>query len=255
MENYTVNVQQNNTVKLNRIIAGSTIMASAFAATAVQGFETETLGTIKPYVGAGMQVTRIASPNEGTNKLFKKNYPGVNAAVGLKIGEYFGVELGMQRQKTKNGAFTFTAGQNRPVFGVVPPDSQRGMISKFRMRSVDMNVLGYFPVLDCTQVFGSIGISHVTSSGYVRVTADEVGPLQDEPLINRSYKNSKNISLIRLGIQQDLANNFMIRAFGEWKQLHKLSLVAVTPTNAPSPSIPVRLKNAMSLGVGVLYSF
>ena len=216
---------------------------------------------LKPYIGAGMGMTWINSNDDNLRPLMKGQYPNSHIIAGVNIGEYFGIEVGIDTQKRKNREHMYPAGVPIPPTGsIVNPRVFKNVLvtEKLNIRSFDFGINGYLPLdnlhpmLKDTQIFTGAGLSYTVFSG--NLTAKNV--IMDDgtifhPNIVTPFKDTGIIPYARLGIIHNIATNVSFRILGEWKQFNKLHIISRGNTE----QFKLGLKNVFSAKIGISYSF
>jgi opacity protein-like surface antigen len=233
-------------MQLATLFTTALLICSALSATSAQAWETERFGTVKPYLGAGMQMTHLSSRDEGTNKLFKGNVPGTNFIAGLKFGEYWGIELGLSRQRTKKRAYTFTGDEIIPGYGHFESDSI-STTSQFKMYSLDVYLSRYFSIYNHTIAFLNVGFSRTVITGNIFLNTAYYPEPEPLNLLYDFIRRTKILPILSVGIEQRISSNIALRISGEWKQLNKFPLM----TRLHS----IALKNITSFKLGFSYKF
>jgi hypothetical protein len=215
---------------------------------------------ITPYIGAGMHFTHIGSPDSVTRTLYKGTVPGLNATLGLQFGEYLGLELGMEQNKTKKSENLLPLSANVPGLLTLPANyAAQGIIAintTLKMQSINLDLIGRCPLssvhtaLENTSAFVGVGASRVNASTIIIPTYYEA-PGVGRVVLGSSnvYKGHKIVPSVQVGISQNITSNLALQVSGQWRQLNKLNLVQ------KDLYTPLSFKNALTAKVKVLYSF
>jgi hypothetical protein len=246
-------MKQDNTniLKASLLIMGMTGIASTASADDLK---------ITPYIGAGMHFTRMGSPDSVTRTLYKGTVPGLNATLGLQFGEYVGLELSMEQNKTKKGENVLPLGANVPGMQILPANfatqGTKTISTTLKMQSINLDLIGRCPLssvhtaLENTSAFVGVGVSRVNASTIItRTSRDIVGIGVVPGLLSNTYKNHKIVPSVQVGIFQNITSNLALQVSGQWRQLNKLNLVQ------KDLYTPLSFKNALTAKVKVLYSF
>jgi hypothetical protein len=212
---------------------------------------------LKPYIGAGMGMTWIDSNDDNLRPLMKGQYPNSHIIAGVNIGEYFGIEVGIDTQKRKNREHMYGPGTTTPI-GIPIGDNQAMLMSsKLNMRGFDFLLTGFVPLNDLypafknTQFFAGIGLSHVILSGNMIIKQ----ALDHGVLVNHNkilpFKDVSTVPMARVGIMQLLTDKVSLRICSEWKQSNKLHIMSKGNAN----NYKLGLKNAFSAKISLTYSF
>lgn len=242
------------------ILTTNTLLLGATFSTYTMAFESQTLGTIKPYLGAGVDFTRLNSPDHADRTMFKNTYPGVNLTAGLQFEDYWGLEFGYGSIRTKNNEHIFQGGETIPGFGFIdnpPAGHSIAYLALSTLKIHDWNIglicriplNALHPMLQNTNIFIRPGISQTNISGAVRVPTVYIDNASYSVQIQTpfSFHAKKTLPFVHLGINQRFTNKIHFRIFSEWKQLNKLKLT--TRLNS------IRFKNSTKLGCNIFYIF
>lgn len=177
-----------------RYIVKSLIAASVLAAAGTAN--ADFFADLSPFIGVDYYQAWMKG-KDGYGKLFQKSYPGASIYIGSRFCENFGFELGYDWSGHKKKDWNIASGTT--FFGTTNTSSFSGT-AKVRRTGGHLDLLGYLPVIDCFDIFGSIGYGWVES----KIDISNVAMVNGRPLSTVasgvSSLSGKGRSVLRLGI-------------------------------------------------------
>lgn len=168
----------------------------------------------------------------------KDSYPGATVYVAAKFMENFGVELGgdFSSRKTRNSIYNDT--------GFLPVNG--ALRTRVRRTGGHLDLMGFLPVADCTELFASLGV------GVLKAKTDATVNGIGLPV------SSKTKGLLRVGVGASymVTPEFGVRAKVGFENTRRLTVTEGTaPTGFRSYGTFKPFANSTTLAVGVFYKF
>jgi len=237
------------------ILASSVVgMPGAFAMVAMDD--------IRPYVGVGGQVLKQNMKQGYGETLFTQTIPGGMVFAGARVGRYFGAELGYN-YFSRNGYGTLGpndifpgSGESLAAFTGVP-GSFRTYKKEMLIRDINLGITGYLPLdglacsLSQTELFAGVGVGRTSVKARLDEIRDNFGAIAPGTTVY-SLKQKKTVPFVRIGAQQNITDNVNVAIFSEWKRLSTFEIKALP---SESTVFQIRLKNSMSYGLRLGYTF
>lgn len=245
--------------KLQTLIGSSLILAASTPAFAGSHADSmmHMMKELKPYVGFDGQVRQMRFQKDlgdghFRNALWQHNYFG-----GVRVNDYWGLELGYQH--------TFNNLKNSKVSAgtlflndVLDANNDEELLLKHKVRGINLNLKGYWPLWTKGDyqydVYGLVGASRltITMDGYELTNAGN--PLSATE-VNDTYtalKANSWATRLGLGMQVTVKEHYGFRAGVNWEgtssfTLEEKPVVVNEQTGRP--------KNSWMGSVGVFYSF
>lgn len=235
------------------------ILAGVFAAPAVSADE-----LFRPYVGVGAQVLKLELDKAYGKPLFSKGVvPGAMAFAGVRFCDFFGAELGYNYFSRKRnsilGANDIFPGSGESLQNFLPGRQWLGYKTQTLIQDVNLGITGYLPlkdvacIFDKTEIFGTLGYSRTSVRMRLQVVTSSNPADVATPNPTHTFKQHKNVPIVRVGLQQNICENINLSLFSEWKRLSSFKMTS--PTNQLPPVFELRLKNSVSYGLRLGYIF
>lgn len=175
-------------------------LVAAGAILAASGVSADFLADLQPVIGVDYYQAWMKGKNFN-NRVLPKSYPGATIYVGTRFNECFGIELGYDWSANKKKSWTVS--QNTTVSGVTANNTITGT-SKVRRSGGHLDLVGFIPVADCFEVFGTLGYGWVQArvkETNVSVTGANLTLAQRSAIANGITSGStKGRSVFRLGV-------------------------------------------------------
>lgn len=179
----------------NLVIISSFLAASSASA--------DMLGEFNPYLGADYYQTWTRGRYDW-RKVFPRTYRGATAYVGTKFCQNLGLELGYDMSVRTKKAWSLPAGSaffNRSV-GTTDITGT----TKITRSGVHLDLLGFLPVAECFELFGSVGYGWVQNKIDITLSTAS-GSNQSSALASVSGKGR---SVLRAGVGGSYMVNSMV---------------------------------------------
>lgn len=152
---------------------------------------------IQPVIGADYYQAWMKGKGS-YNQVYPKSYPGATIYVATKFSECFGLELGYDWSARKSKNFTFGTGTS--FFGNTITDSGVTGNTKLRRTGGHLDLVGFIPLCDCWELFGSLGYGWVQTK--VTTTITSVGPSTTSANLSSALLSvsGKGRSVFRVGV-------------------------------------------------------
>jgi hypothetical protein len=228
---------------------------------------------IEGYAGIEPKIRRMEFKRHFGNKVFKDPfYTSLNAFVGCKLNEYFGLEAGYESSDTKvnssygnNGLYLFGSRLLDSVNGLDRIDNFFNASSK--ISGSNINLMTSIPLNSAKsfQLIGSAGLAYMRS----KTTCDffEIGeknivlsddtniPVQRFSHSRSRYKDRVFTLRFRSGFQYVTEHNFGVRALASWENTHKIKIRGKDRDSGQRLNEHAKLKDSISYSVGFFVPF
>jgi len=187
-----------------------------------------------PFVGADFEWVNMRGKNDWGQVLPKLN-PGGNVYIGARFYKYIGLEFGYVGTGNLSKTTTFAPGSTfftTPVGGT-------SVTYKLGVNGWHLNVLGYLPVGNCTDL--------ILSAGYATL---KTRLKQTIPFTMRLDGPHRGLARVGLGAQYQVTDFVGIRALAYWMQTSRLQI-----TNVAFPISNKPFHDAYSLAIGFFFNF
>jgi hypothetical protein len=191
-------------------------MLSAGSASANWWFE-----DINPFIGADYYQAWMKGKDD-YGQVFPKTYPGYSIYVGTKFCECWGawgVELGFDSSGKKKKNFDVVGGSS--FFGNAVGSDIIGQ-TKIRRIGGHLDLIGYLPLFDCFEVFGSIGYGWVKPQISTTVVSAAFGDAGVATALNSLHGKGKSVFRIGVGLSYMVTEMVGVRAKVGWETTSSL---------------------------------
>lgn len=203
-----------------------------------------------PYVGIDLQRRHVRWKDGFGDNLFKHDYPQGNVFVGARLHDYFGLEVGYEDSVTKTRLSSIGSGN---VLGVAVTNPPELFLSKAQFKGLNASMVAYLPIREfCVDLFGSVGITRLRTYHKVIFLADSED-FFDFRTNGSTFRSTKSILALSLGLQYIICNTYGIRIKGTWEETARIK--QNTSLERPSASAILRLKNSYNYGLGFFILF
>lgn len=201
-----------------------------------------------PFIGIDAQDRHMGFREDFGGNLFKKNLPQLDAYVGVRFLQYFGLQVGYQESKTKPRTANFGPGDIILGIPLLPGEDQIHY-SETRIRGTHLDLLGFFPVcLDWNlELFGSVGITRNALALEDRIT-NFGGEVVENPLV-RTYDVKKTGARASIGIQKIFCQHIGIRGLVVWENTSRFQ--NLRSLEVPDSVSIVNARRSLNYGLGI----
>lgn len=200
-----------------------------------------------PYTGIDYQQTWMKANTNGlftTKNITPKSYPGANAYIGTKFAENFGIELGAGSTTNKKKNWS----EPEEILGV---DGTVAGNTKIRLSNFYLDLIGFLPITENTEIFGSVGASLVKAKIAInfltfngsQLTSAQLSDLGGQLSISTNLK-----TVLRFGIG---ANYMITDSIGVRGKLGLENTSNLKPKNSSQKLF----KNSQTFLVGAFFRF
>lgn len=172
-------------------------LIGALAISAAGGVNAYLIDEFSAFVGVDYYQAWMKARNSYTQIFPRNSYPGASVYVGTRFQDCFGIEIGFDWSGTKKRDWSLSNGAT--IFGGTVAGTMTGS-SKVKRSGGHLDVIGYLPVCNCFELFGSLGYGWVQSKIHITNIAVNgvlgTPTLQSEALASLSGKGR---SVFRLG--------------------------------------------------------
>jgi opacity protein-like surface antigen len=212
---------------------------------------------LKPYVGIEVIKTSMKLKDRYGSNIFKKNPVDYNVFVGFNFTEMLGIEAGYESHKklkrtARIGAGEYIPGRAAPlpVGRYVDYDSTIKSYHPYLGITVNNNLVNFG--FKNTNLHFMLGASFSKIKAEQTIFADHRGPCS--PLRIDIYKKSKVIPMIKIGISQNINENFSIKGSVNWRQTSKFNIRSNRYGSSLANTGTIKLKDSYGVGLSVIYS-
>jgi hypothetical protein len=241
------------------LLSAPIVLLAASAATAENRFG------LTPYVGADAEFRHMDYHKDFGGNIINHDAPQGNVYAGVRLGEYFAVEGGYEKTKTKNKRSTLKSDDTLGGF-VLPKNA--GDVETFGFNTITQtkglhaNLVGFLPICDLyrLQLIGMVGFARLKTKTTLTwatlngaVVAPLVGPGEDINI----FKAKRSILRLGVGLQHMITCNWGLRGMLKWEASKKLKMDATSPVlDAGNPAaLSIKPKNSVIYSIGAFYSF
>ncbi len=223
------------------------LMVAGASAQAMMDFD------FNPYAGFDLGMRRMEYSNTYGGQAFVKNYAQGNLFVGTKLNPNVGVELGYTQTNNRKKSYTLSPGESAFTGAVVAAGTKLDVKTKSRVSGFNVSVLGFYPIDDCNEVIGAIGLASQKVRLSMQPLGDENGAftVPAQQLSLRTISKSKTILTARLGVEHKFTDNLGVRALVGWENTSRFKKLQ----SKPVASAFATAKDSVTGNVGVVWHF
>lgn len=209
---------------------------------------------IVPQIGADIQYRYMSAKKGFGDNLVKEQYPQGSVYGGLKLNDWFGLELGYQTstQVTRKQTLSGSAANAYSTILDLEPDSW-SFNTRSSIQGVYGSLVGFLPISE------EYRLTLLASAGFARLKAKTTSRLTDvgtgQDLGNIAFSSTKWIPKVNVGIQHMIQDDIGVRALVGWEQTSKFSHMPATLTSGNANNYRLSLKDSTTLGLGMFYNF
>lgn len=175
-------------------IVKSLVVASAL--TAAGSASADWFDCFCPFVG--IDYYQVWAKGRGDfGRFLPKSYPGLTVYLGAKFCENLGFELGYDTSTRRSTSFSIPAGTS---FGGITANTNVSGSARLRRSGGHIDLVGYWPFMDCFELFGTIGY------GWIQPKIDFTSTTALGNLSGLNGLSLRGRSVFRLGI----GTNYML---------------------------------------------
>jgi hypothetical protein len=232
---------------------------------------TLSFNNVSPFIGIDLGQSRLELQQKFGEKMFRKNSTSYNLFAGLNFNQYFGMELGYQKDNTRRSNATLVAGDFIPGFDKPIPGGQfEGNPSvfdnvKLKQQNKYLGITGKYKIYQKFHLNAMLGLAYTKTSAEYTQRQSGIAiftPTQlDGFLLKRTYKKYKIVPIARIGASYTINQNFSIRTNILWKKLSNIAINS-DQNNKPRPldgviasSQKIKFKNMTTYFCGFVYNF
>lgn len=223
------------------IIASALIASYAGVSNADMGMDFD---QIDYYVALDGQFSSVSLRPVWDN-LFKSNAFGMDAAIGMRPSQYYGLELGLQWTTRKTN--TYTLANNGTLGGLTNNSGGNLSIeSKLRMISTNLDLNGYLPIKDSWEALAYVGV------GWARYKPKFILSAAGTNFDTLHSLKAKTRSYFRIGagFQGLVTDTVGIRFKAGYNAVSKVKFRNKDPQNTANDSIA---KGGYTIGLGAYF--
>lgn len=185
-----------------------------------------------PYIGVDYKQTWLKGKGFFHDKV-ARSYPGATIYLGTKFSECFGAEIGYTwtGRKHKTAAIGQHNFFNRNIPGFVPFGSNNETIrTSTRFNSFHFDLNGYYPLADCFELIGSVGIASMKPKVSATVTHSRNHPRfgnfhrNDGRFLESTHGKSKGVWRLGAGAQYLFTECVGLRGMIRWESTSRLRI-------------------------------
>jgi len=209
-----------------------------------------------PYVGADAQLRYMQFKKDYGQQDFKKDhYKQGNVFVGLKFNQYVGVEFGLFKSLVVKNVNSIPLDFS---LGLPVDPSQPAQLvianNKVVLRGFNINIVGFWPLDDCNQLIGAVGVNQTRIQLVHQQIADGFGIFPPETMVAQrfTFSSRKSTVQVKAGFQRYLTEKLSFRAMIGWENTNRFK--GLTPIE-PHQNSPIRafLKYSYTFGLGIVF--
>lgn len=210
---------------------------------------------LTPYIGVNGQGRYIQFASGYGNNLFKRDYPEVDAYLGLKFNEYFGIEGGYKVSTTQTLVSSLGAGETASGIPVLFPPAVHRSTTSFKGWHGDL--IGFLPIFkpNCVYLLGSIGFNRMELFARDQLVQNQIGiepptAFREDEFV-RTFKKTQTILTLATGLQIQLDERSSIRFKIGWENTSGIKSIIPQETTDGL----LKLKDSFIYGIGVVINF
>ena len=232
---------------------------------------TLSFNNVSPFIGIDLGQSRLELQQKFGEKMFRKNSTSYNLFAGLDFNQYFGIELGYQKDNTRRSNATLVTGDFIPGFAnPIPVGQFEGNPSvfdnvKLKQQNKYLGITGKYKIYQKFHLNAMLGLAYTKTSAEYTQRQSGIAiftPTQlDGFLLKRTYKKYKIVPIARIGASYTINQNFSIRTNILWEKKSNIAISSdqnnkIRPINGnPASSQKIKFKNITTYSVGFIYNF
>jgi hypothetical protein len=202
------------------------------------------------YLGVDVIYSKLRfAKNYGDNMFSKKMIPGANFFAGYMITDHLGVEGGYEINKTMRRTATLRTGDiaigGLPIPALVAFESYRTIIYSKQQKHLGLIAKHNITDYDLISLMLGLTFSNIKTNSHLF----DDGPA-GEVDIKRTFSKRKVVPLVRGTFEHKFNSSVGTRALLSWR---KTSSFKVKSIENPGGNAEIRLKDTLSLGLGVTW--
>ena len=258
--------------KLQRgVVPGFLLVFSATSAGAVQYQNLpEAFNHFKfsPYVGVDIGRSRVAMQKNFGEKIFRKNATTYNFFGGLDLNEYFGIEVGYEKDNARREHNAELVPGDFGGPGDVDPDAIIREIdgpnlfdTSFKLKQKYLGITAHYPILENISLSFLIGIARTTVKAehtLIFAQGDQISAEDQRDFnLRRTYTQAKSMPMLRLGVDYKMNNKFSLKSNVTWVQTSRIKMNSeqngqLNIDNFVAFNNSLKLKNSVRYSLGIV---
>lgn len=228
---------------LKKIIAVS-------ALTAVSSANADFITELNPFIGVDYyHVLMKGERNYG--QIFPKNFPGATIYVGTKLHNCLGIEIGYDWSNQKSRKWALPS--DSIFFSSVVRTHGISGTTKIRRTGGHLDILGYLPVADCFEIFGSLGYGWVQARIHTTLNVPATSGVTSSAISSLTDKG-RGVLRVGLGGNYFLNDYVGVRIKLGWETTSRLRVQGNTNFSALGFSTKV-WKDSITGAIGTFVKF
>ncbi len=230
-------------IKFSKLIFGIALASLSFSAAAFEA---------PAYFGADAQLGNIHFEKNYGGNILKKESPGINPFIGVKINEWTALEAGYQYLRSTKST-TLSAGDYTLGIEVVRLLAPLTFKSSMILKGPHANLLLLSPLAaKCPlQLFAGVGLFHAKTS--IRRETLQVAGIHTH--VKRRLEASRTLFRLTAGLNYFFTEDFSIRSYVTFINTKKLHALAIDGY-CPCLFLPqARARNSVCYSVGLRWGF
>jgi hypothetical protein len=249
---------------LHKIIIPTSLLIASSSNVYANVYANLSFNEYSPFVGVDFGRSSLGLQQNYGDKIFRKNTTSYNLFAGLNFNDFFGLEVGHQRDNSRDATRTLVAGDYCPGGKVVTPTSSPLVFqTALKAKSTYLGATAQYPILEKLSIIGLVGISRASINARQTIVSIHGQPQTEKQiqdmLFARTYKKSKFVPMARIGAKCQVNKAFAVRGGITWMGTSRIRINSDQNSQprtgtAPAPNNSIRLKNSMSYSMGIIYS-
>ncbi len=229
-------------------IAKSLVVAGAMAVAG--SVSADVIADLNPYVGVEYQQGWMKPKNLYLARdIAPKAFQGFDLYVGTKIQDNFGVELGYDWSRNQKKSWTNSN---------LPKLVNTSVVGKTKAKrsAVHLDLVGFMPVADCTELFASVGVGSVKAKANVTVADKDAkgvaltpAQLADAKAATSVTFKAKTVLRLGAGVNYMVTDMVGLRAKLGWENTSRLRAKFADGTSSKA------FKDAVTASAGAFVRF
>lgn len=221
------------------------VKAALLASSVAIAMPAMALTDLNPYIGVDYKFWGTDNDKRAADS-FPDNFAGGNYFIGTQFHDNYALELGYTHTGSDTKTKTFSTGTE--VFFATTPTANDQHRTRVSMRSVNLNLHGYYPVMDQLDLWGTLGIASVNPKVRIDMTNGGVA----NGTVAATGQNSFAFR-IGAGLRYMFTYNWGARALVNWEQNSEIKVDFVNRAAVKQEIKPY--DNDVSFSFGFFYQW